>query len=382
MKIDPVSLTADLVRCPSVTPEEGGAIDLLEQLLEKNGFSCTRIVRGQVSNLFAKWGTGKNGRVFGFNGHTDVVPVGDLSSWTVDPFGAEIKEGYLYGRGATDMKSGVAAFVASAIDFVNDKPPDGSIVITITGDEEGEAVDGTVAILDWMQQNGEKIDHCLVGEPTSPSQMGEMMKIGRRGSMNAKITATGTQGHSAYPDRANNPIVAMVKLLDKLESHQLDVGTEHFDPSTLAITSVDTGNKASNVIPAVTKAAVNIRFNDSHSGSSLVSWLKDEIEKVSAEYGIKFETDFKISGESFITPPGELSDLISEAVKKELGVTPKLSTTGGTSDARFIKDMCPVTEFGLVGKTMHAVDEKVETKQINQLKEIYYRILEAYFEKT
>ena len=382
MKIDPVSLTADLVRCPSVTPEEGGAIDLLEQLLEKNGFSCTRIVRGQVSNLFAKWGTGRNGRVFGFNGHTDVVPVGDLSSWTVDPFGAEIKEGYLYGRGATDMKSGVAAFVASAIDFVNNKPPDGSIVITITGDEEGEAVDGTVAILDWMKQNGEKIDHCLVGEPTSPSQMGEMMKIGRRGSMNAKITAIGIQGHSAYPDRANNPIVAMVKLLDKLESHQLDVGTEHFDPSTLAITSVDTGNNASNVIPAVTKAAVNIRFNDSHSGSSLVSWLKDEIEKVSAEYGIKFETDFKISGESFITPPGELSDLISEAVKKELGVTPKLSTTGGTSDARFIKDMCPVTEFGLVGKTMHAVDEKVETKQINQLKEIYYRILEAYFEKT
>jgi succinyl-diaminopimelate desuccinylase len=382
MKIDPVSLTADLVRCPSVTPEEGGAIDLLEQLLEKNGFSCTRIVRGQVSNLFAKWGTGRNGRVFGFNGHTDVVPVGDLSSWTVDPFGAEIKEGYLYGRGATDMKSGVAAFVASAIDFVNNKPPDGSIVITITGDEEGEAVDGTVAILDWMKQNGEKIDHCLVGEPTSPSQMGEMMKIGRRGSMNAKITAIGIQGHSAYPDRANNPIVAMVKLLDKLESHQLDVGTEHFDPSTLAITSVDTGNKASNVIPAVTKAAVNIRFNDSHSGSSLVSWLKDEIEKVSAEYGIKFETDFKISGESFITPPGELSDFISEAVKKELGVTPKLSTTGGTSDARFIKDMCPVTEFGLVVKTMHAVDEKVETKQINQLKEIYYRILEAYFEKT
>ena len=382
MKIDPVSLTADLVRCPSVTPEEGGAIDLLEQLLEKNGFSCTRIVRGQVSNLFAKWGTGRNGRVFGFNGHTDVVPVGDLSSWTVDPFGAEIKEGYLYGRGATDMKSGVAAFVASAIDFVNNKPPDGSIVITITGDEEGEAVDGTVAILDWMKQNGEKIDHCLVGEPTSPSQMGEMMKIGRRGSMNAKITAIGIQGHSAYPDRANNPIVAMVKLLDKLESHQLDVGTEHFDPSTLAITSVDTGNKASNVIPAVTKAAVNIRFNDSHSGSSLVSWLKDEIEKVSAEYGIKFETDFKISGESFITPPGELSGFISEAVKKELGVTPKLSTTGGTSDARFIKDMCPVTEFGLVGKTMHAVDEKVETKQINQLKEIYYRILEAYFEKT
>ncbi|MDA9609423.1 succinyl-diaminopimelate desuccinylase [Paracoccaceae bacterium] len=379
MKIDPVSLTADLVRCPSVTPEEGGAIDLLEQLLDKNGFSCTRIVRGQVNNLFAKWGNGKNGRVFGFNGHTDVVPVGDLSSWTVDPFGAEIKEGYLYGRGATDMKSGVAAFVASAIDFVNHTPPDGSIVITVTGDEEGDAVDGTVAILDWMKQNGEKIDHCLVGEPTSPSKMGEMMKIGRRGSITAKIIAKGIQGHSAYPDQANNPIIAMIKLLDTLASHQLDVGTEHFDPSTLVVTTVDTGNKASNVIPASTKAAVNIRFNDSHSGQSLISWLEDEMEKVSVEYGIKFETDFKITGESFITPPGELSDLILKAVKKELGVIPKLSTTGGTSDARFIKNVCPVTEFGLVGKTMHAVDEKVEIKQINQLKEIYTGILEAYF---
>ena len=379
MKIDPVSLTADLVRCPSVTPEEGGAIDLLEQLLEKNGFSCTRIVRGQVNNLFAKWGNGKNGRVFCFNGHTDVVPVGDLSSWTVDPFGAEIKEGYLYGRGATDMKSGVAAFVASAIDFVNHTPPDGSIVITVTGDEEGDAVDGTVAILDWMEQNGEKIDHCLVGEPTSPSKMGEMMKIGRRGSITAKIIAKGIQGHSAYPDRANNPIIAMIKLLDTLASHQLDVGTEHFDPSTLAVTTIDTGNKASNVIPASTKAVVNIRFNDSHSGQSLISWLEDEMEKVSVEYGIKFETDFKITGESFITPPGELSDLILKAVKKELGVIPKLSTTGGTSDALFIKNVCPVTEFGLVGKTMHAVDEKVEIKQINQLKEIYTRILEAYF---
>ena len=382
MKIDPVSLTADLIRCPSVTPEEGGAIELLERLLEMNGFSCTRITRGQVSNLFAKWGSGKNGRVFGFNGHTDVVPVGDLSSWSVDPFGAEVKEGFLYGRGATDMKSGVAAFVAAAIDFVNNNPPDGSVIITITGDEEGDAEDGTAAILDWMKQNGEKIDHCLVGEPTSPSKMGEMMKIGRRGSMTAKVIATGVQGHSAYPDRAKNPILAMVKLLDILASHQLDTGTEHFDPSTLAITSVDTGNKASNVIPASTTATINIRFNDSHSGSSLISWLEEETDKVSAEYGIQFKTDFKITGESFITPPGELSELISEAVKKELGVQPKLSTTGGTSDARFIKNICPVTEFGLVGKTMHAIDERVEINQINQLKEIYTRILEAYFEKV
>jgi len=377
--IDPIQLTASLIRCPSVTPNEGGAITLLQDLLTQHGFVCTRIERGGISNLFARWGAGKNGRSFGFNGHTDVVPIGDAAAWTVDPFGAEIKDGFMYGRGATDMKSGVAAFVAAAIDFVNDTPPDGSIVITITGDEEADAVDGTTAILDWMRAQGETMDHCLVGEPTSPDTMGQMMKIGRRGSISAQFTITGVQGHSAYPHRANNPLTAMVRLMDRLASHELDQGTEHFDQSTLAITTIDTGNPAGNVIPAQCSANVNIRFNDAHSGDSLTQWLQSEADKIIAETGVSIALKVKISGESFITPPGELSDLIAKAVQAELGVTPELSTTGGTSDARFVKDLCPVTEFGLVGKTMHSVDERVEVAQITQLKSIYSRILHDYF---
>ena len=308
-----------------------------------------------------------------------MVPIGDAAAWTVDPFGAEIKDGFMYGRGATDMKSGVAAFVAAAIDFVNDTPPDGSIVITITGDEEADAVDGTTAILDWMRAHGETMDHCLVGEPTSPDTMGQMMKIGRRGSISAQFTITGVQGHSAYPHRANNPLTAMVRLMDRLASHELDQGTEHFDQSTLAITTIDTGNPAGNVIPAQCSANVNIRFNDAHSGDSLTQWLQSEADKIIAETGVSIALKVKISGESFITPPGELSDLIAKAVQAELGVTPELSTTGGTSDARFVKDLCPVTEFGLVGKTMHSVDERVEVAQITQLKSIYFRILHDYF---
>ena len=379
MTIDPIQLTADLIKCPSVTPAEGGAITLLETVLSANGFTCTRIERGGIHNLFARWGAGKNGRTFGFNGHTDVVPVGDAAAWTVDPFGAEIRDGFMYGRGATDMKSGVAAFVAAAIDFVADTPPDGSVVITITGDEEGDALDGTTAILDWMRANGETMDHCLVGEPTSPDTMGQMMKIGRRGSLTAFFTATGVQGHSAYPHRANNPVTAMVQLMDRLASHELDQGTDHFDASTLAITTVDTGNPATNVIPAQCRATVNIRFNDLHSGDSLTQWLHSMVDQVADETGISFDLRIKVSGESFITPPGELSDLIAGAVRAELGVTPEMSTTGGTSDARFVKALCPVTEFGLVGKTMHSVDERVEVAQITQLKSIYSRILQDYF---
>jgi len=379
MTIDPIQLTADLIKCPSVTPAEGGAITLLETVLSANGFTCTRIERGGIHNLFARWGAGKNGRTFGFNGHTDVVPVGDAAAWTVDPFGAEIRDGFMYGRGATDMKSGVAAFVAAAIDFVTDTPPDGSIVITITGDEEGDALDGTTAILDWMRANGETMDHCLVGEPTSPDTMGQMMKIGRRGSLTAFFTATGVQGHSAYPHRANNPVTAMVRLMDRLASHELDQGTDHFDASTLAISTVDTGNPATNVIPAQCRATVNIRFNDLHSGDRLTEWLHSMVDQVADETGISFDLRIKVSGESFITPPGELSDLIASAVRAELGVTPEMSTTGGTSDARFVKELCPVTEFGLVGKTMHSVDERVEVAQITQLKSIYSRILQDYF---
>jgi len=377
--IDPIQLTADLIRCPSVTPNEGGAITLLQDLLTQHGFTCTRIERGGISNLFARWGACNNGRSFGFNGHTDVVPIGDAAAWTVDPFGAEIKDGFMYGRGATDMKSGVAAFVAAAIDFVRDTPPDGSIVITITGDEEGDALDGTTAILDWMRATGETMDHCLVGEPTSPDTMGQMMKIGRRGSMSAHFTINGVQGHSAYPHRANNPLTAMVRLMDRLASHELDQGTEHFDQSTLAITTIDTGNPAGNVIPAQCSANVNIRFNDAHTGADLTAWLQSETDKVTAETGVSIALKVKISGQSFITPPGELSTLIANAVQAELGVTPEMSTTGGTSDARFVKDLCPVTEFGLVGKTMHSVDERVEVAQITQLKSIYARILRDYF---
>ena len=374
--IDPAALTADLIRCASVTPQEGGALQLLDRLLTTHGFHCTRVDRGDVSNLFARWG---NGKTFGFNGHTDVVPVGNLEAWSVDPFGAEIRDGFLYGRGATDMKSGVAAFAAAAIDFVEEMPPDGSVVLAITGDEEGPAKDGTVALLDWMQAQGERMDHCLVGEPTCPNVMGEMMKIGRRGSMNGYFTVTGVQGHAAYPHRANNPLPAMARLLDQLSSASLDAGTEHFDASTLAVVTIDTGNPATNVIPAQCRATVNIRFNDAHSGASLTEWLQEHANKVAQVFDVHIDLDVSISGESFMTPPGELSDLVARAIQIETNRTPALSTSGGTSDARFMQHHCPVVEFGLVGKTMHQVDERVEIAQIHQLKSIYTRILRDYF---
>lgn len=376
---DPVELTAELIRCPSVTPVEGGALQLLDALLSKAGFVTMRVDRGDTSNLFTRWGGQTNGRTFGFNGHTDVVPVGDLDAWTVDPFGAEVKDGFIYGRGSTDMKSGVAAFAAAAIDFVAKTPPNGSIVLAITGDEEGDATDGTVALLDWMAANGEKIDHCLVGEPTCPNKMGEMMKIGRRGSMTAYFMVTGVQGHSAYPERANNPLPAMARLVDRLAGHTLDNGTDHFDPSTLAVTTIDTGNTANNVIPANCRATVNIRFNDDHTSEELTTWLRSIADAVAADNDVEIAMRVQVSGESFITEPGELSSLIGAAVEAETGVTPVLSTSGGTSDARFVKDHCPVVEFGLVGKTMHQVDERVNIAQIHQLKAIYTRILQSYF---
>lgn len=374
--VDPAQLTADLIRCASVTPVEGGALTLLENRLSSYGFACTRVDRGAVSNLFARWGTGNT---FGFNGHTDVVPVGDFAAWTVDPFGAEIRDGFMYGRGATDMKSAVAAFAAAAMDFVSETPPDGSIVLAITGDEEGSAKDGTMALLDWMQANNENMDVCLVGEPTCPDVMGQMMKIGRRGSMNAFFTITGQQGHSAYPHRANNPLPAMARLVDQLSSSELDHGTEHFDASSLAIVTIDTGNTATNVIPAQTRTTINLRFNDTHSGASLTSWLQTHADAIATAFGVDVSLETSISGESFITPPGALSDLVARAVQVETDRTPEMSTSGGTSDARFVQHHCPVVEFGLVGKTMHQVDECVEIIQIHQLKSIYTRILRDYF---
>ncbi|CUH84449.1 succinyl-diaminopimelate desuccinylase [Thalassovita mediterranea] len=377
--ICPVDLSAKLIQCPSITPLEGGALVLLEELLSDAGFSCTRVDREGIPNLYARWGDKGHARSFGFNGHTDVVPVGDEAAWTKPPFCGEVEDGILWGRGATDMKTGVAAFAAAAVDFVRDKAPDGSVILAITGDEEGDADFGTTALLDWMDQNGEAMSACLVGEPTCPNHMGEMMKIGRRGSMTAWFTFTGKQGHAAYPHRANNPLPAMARLMDQLASHELDQGTDHFDPSTLAVVTMDTGNPATNVIPAKCTAAVNIRFNDAHTGADLTEWLQEQANKITADTGVEVDMVVKISGESFITPPGPLSDLVAKSVEAETGVVPELSTTGGTSDARFIQAHCPVVEFGLVGKTMHQVDERIEVEQIHQLKAIYSRILADYF---
>jgi succinyl-diaminopimelate desuccinylase len=377
--LDPVDLTAQLLRCASVTPEEGGALVLLEKVLSPAGFACARVDRGGVANLFARWGPKRAARSFGFNGHTDVVPVGERTAWSKDPFAAEISEGCLWGRGATDMKSGVAAFVAAAVDFVQTTPPEGAVILAITGDEEGAAQDGTLALLDWMQAQGEAMQVCLVGEPTCPEHMGEMIKIGRRGSLSAWITLTGVQGHSAYPHRACNPVPAMARLVDRLSAHRLDEGTAHFDPSTLAVVNVDTGNPTTNVIPAQCRATVNIRFNDAHHSADLIRWMQGHIDEISGEFGVTGEMAVKISGESFLTPPGPFPDLVARAVAAETGVAPAFSTSGGTSDARFMKDHCPVVEFGLVGRTMHQVDEHVPIVQIEQLKAIYGRILRDYF---
>lgn len=373
----PISLTKELVKCPSVTPNEGGAILLLEQVLSQAGFECTRISRGGIENLFARWGKGANGRSFGYNGHVDVVPVGDEAAWSHPPFGAVELDGWIYGRGSVDMKSSVAAFTVAAIKFVTETPPNGSVVLTITGDEEGDAIDGTQAILDWMDEAGERIDHCLVGEPTCPNTMGEMMKIGRRGSLTAFFTATGVQGHSAYPHLATNPVPVLAGLMAELAAFKLDEGNDHFDPSNLEVTTIDTGNAANNVIPAKCFSTVNVRFNDEHSSDSLMNWLRDKAAAASGD--VQIDVEFRVTGDSFITPPGELSHLVSNAVQAELGMTPKTSTSGGTSDARMVKNHCPVIEFGLVGQRMHAVDERVPVKDIDALSNIYHRILTDYF---
>lgn len=377
--VDPAQLTADLIRCNSVTPAEGGALVLLQNLLESAGFACTRVDRGGIANLFARWGAKGANKSFGFNGHTDVVPVGDLAAWTHDPFSADVVDGWMYGRGATDMKSGVAAFAAAAVDFVRQTPPDGAVILAITGDEEDIAEDGTVALLDWMAGAGERMTHCLVGEPTCPNDLGDMMKIGRRGSLTCWFTAQGVQGHSAYPHRAKNPMSALVAVLARLEAQPLDQGSDHFDASTLAITTIDCGNPATNVIPAKGAATVNIRFNDLHSGASVSDWLRGHAAAVQAETGVRIDCRISIAGESFLTPPGSFSALIAGAVQAETGRVPEPSTSGGTSDARFVKNHCPVVEFGLVGKTMHQVDERVEVAQIHQLKAIYSRVLKDYF---
>lgn len=378
MILDPIKLTQDLIKCPSVTPADAGALDLLEGALKEAGFWCHRIERGGIQNLFARWGEKGNQRIFGYNGHTDVVPVGDEGAWEFPPFSAQIADEWIYGRGATDMKSSVAAFTAAAVDFVTSTPPeDGAIVLAITGDEEGDAKDGTRAILDWMRDTGERMDHCLIGEPTCAERLGDMMKIGRRGSITFYLRARGIQGHSAYPARARNPIPALSRLVSQLHDWVLDQGNSHFDPSNLEVTTFDVGNKANNVIPLEARATINIRFNNEHTAEGLTAWMTSMIAALETSVEIDFET--RLTGESFLTPPGFLSDLVSEAAQRVTDLKPVLSTTGGTSDARMIKDHCPTIEFGLVGKRMHAVDERVAIRDVRELAEIYRHILALYF---
>jgi succinyl-diaminopimelate desuccinylase len=377
--IDPVRLAQELITRPSVTPHNEGALEVLTRALEGLGFTCERMAfadqnKPQVENLYARLGTGAPN--FCFAGHTDVVPVGE--GWTTEPFKAEIVEGRLYGRGAADMKSAIAAFTAAAAQYIaKHGPPRGSISLLITGDEEGDAVNGTVKVLERLAARGEKLDACVVGEPTNPTKLGQMIKIGRRGSLSGKLVVYGTQGHSAYPHLADNPIPRIMKMLSALIAQPLDDGSAHFQPSTIAITTLDVGNTASNVIPGVARAAFNIRFNDKHSGESLKKWLRETLD-ASADGG-QYDLQVSVSGESFITMPGPLTTLVEGAVKSVLGVTPELSTTGGTSDARFIKNACPVCEFGLVGQSMHKADEHCLVADIESLSRIYLSILEGYF---
>ncbi len=370
-------LAQALIRRPSVTPEDAGAMSVLEEALRALGFTCTRLTFGAeagrppIENLYAKLGTASPN--FCFAGHTDVVPVGQ--GWTVDPFQGSVTDGFLYGRGAADMKGAIACFAAAVARLLKQGKPKGSISLLITGDEEGRGLDGTQAVLRFLAAQGEELDLCLVGEPTNPLRLGEMIKVGRRGSLNATLTVQGTQGHSAYPHLADNPLPRLVAMLTAITAEPLDQGSEHFQPSTLALTSIDVGNPATNVIPAKGTAKLNVRFNDLHRGADIESWLRAKCDQV----GGAFELDVEISGESFLTPPGELSDMLIKAVKSVTGRTPELSTTGGTSDARFIKNACPVAEFGLVGQSMHKADERVALADLDALTEIYLAVLQDYF---
>jgi len=374
-----LELAQSLIRCPSVTPADAGALDVLQQALEARGFDCKRKVfdgngSDAIDNLYARLGT--KGRNFCFAGHTDVVPAGDRDAWTVDPFGGEVKDGRLFGRGAVDMKTGIACFVGGVDAFLAAHPDfDESISFLITGDEEADAFNGTVRLIEWCDQQDEKFDTCLVGEPTNPKYLGEMMKIGRRGSITGWLTIYGAQGHVAYPHLADNPVPRMIKVLDVLNARALDQGTEHFQPSNLEVTTIDAGNSATNVVPAKVSAAFNIRFNDLHTGVDLEKWIKD----VCAEHAGAHELRVKISGDAFLSTPGKLANLIADSSEKITGKRPEMSTTGGTSDARFIQKYCEVAEFGLVGQSMHKVDEHAMVEDIENLSKIYSEVLSGYF---
>lgn len=383
---DVVELTRTLVRCESVTPREAGALQHLERTLAPLGFQCERMDFTQagtddVANLYARIGTG--GRHFCFAGHSDVVPVGDLSSWTIGPFAAELSGGYLFGRGAADMKGAIAAFTEACARFLAKRGRDfgGSISLLITGDEEGPAVNGTVKMLKKLAERGETIDACVVGEPTSSRRFGDMMKIGRRGSMTVDMTVRGIQGHVAYPERLDNAVHRLSALIEALVREPIDQGSTHFQPTSLQFTTVDVGNKATNIAPGVVKARFNTRFNDLWTSKTLLAHLQERIERANAKLGGNgtIEYSVEVSGESFYTPPGPLSDLVAGAVRDVAGVECELSTTGGTSDARFIRSYCPVLEFGLVGETMHKVDEKSAIEDLKALSRVYETVLDRYF---
>lgn len=379
--IDPLALAEALIRAPSVTPHDGGALPHLATELEKRGFRCelkefSEPGTDPILNLYARIGT--SGRNFCFAGHTDVVPPGPREAWTSDPFAPAVRDGMLYGRGASDMKAAVACFAAAASQFIAARGPNfgGSISLLITGDEEGDSINGTKKVLEWLAARGEKLDACLVGEPTNVAALGDMIKIGRRGSLNATVTARGTQGHTAYPHLADNAAHRLVAMLSAVLAEPLDKGTAHFQPSTLEVSTIDIGNPANNVIPGQARATFNIRYNEQWSSASLEKYLRQKLDPLAKG---KYDLTIKISGESFLVPPGEISNLLTKAIARVTNRTPELSTAGGTSDARFIHRYCPVAEFGMVGQTMHKVDECVPVHDVALLTEIYRLVLEGYF---
>jgi succinyl-diaminopimelate desuccinylase len=380
--VDALALAQKLIRCPSVTPEDAGALGVLESELRAIGFACHPLRFEQagtpaINNLYARFGN--EGPNFCFAGHTDVVPPG--ANWSHGPFDAMIEDGVLYGRGAADMKSAIAAFVGASARVIAAGPVKGSISLLITGDEEGPAINGTVKMLAWLKDRGEKLDHCVVGEPTSSTRAGDTLKIGRRGSVNFRITVEGLQGHVGYPAKAKNPIPVLAQLVSQLSEHVLDKGNAHFEPSTLSFTSMDVGNDAANVIPREARAAFNIRFNDKHTAESLAGWVTDRSERLAKESGCEIRITSQISGPSFVTVPGKFTQMVSDTIAEVTGQAPFFSTTGGTSDARFIKDFCPVVELGLAGGTMHKTDECVAVAEIAALTDIYAALLGAYFRK-
>jgi succinyl-diaminopimelate desuccinylase len=387
--IDPVQLTRDLIRRPSVTPADEGAMDVLERVLTALGFTCRRMafegpggegVHARIENLYARLGTASPNLCFA--GHTDVVPTGDAAAWSSAPFEAEVKDGVVIGRGAVDMKGGIAAWVGAVSRVLAQGQPRGSLSFLITGDEEGPALHGTKRVVEALAAEGEVIDACVVGEPSSLQRLGDTIKIGRRGSLNTWITVHGKQGHVAYPDRAANPVPVLVRLLARLDAHVLDQGYEAFQPSNLELTTVDVGNPASNIIPAEAKARLNIRFNPAQTGDGLIDWLNREAGAVQAETGLRITLEHLCSGEAFLTPQGWFTAAVQDAVEAELGIRPEASTTGGTSDARFIRAICPVLELGLVGQTMHQIDERAPVAEIEALTGAYARVIETVFARA